>query len=83
MSSAHDDVMVLARRFGSLRFSDVVRTALYGQHGFYTRGGGAGRRRDFLTSPEVGSLFGAVLARALDAWWIDVGRPDPFVVAEC
>ncbi len=30
-----------------------------------TRWGSAGRRGDFLTSPEVGPLFGAVLARAI------------------
>jgi NADH dehydrogenase [ubiquinone] 1 alpha subcomplex assembly factor 7 len=30
----------------------------------------------------VGPLFGAVLARALDAWWAELGRPDPFVVVE-
>ena len=29
-------------------------------YGFYVAGGGAGRRRDFLTSPEIGPLFGAV-----------------------
>jgi SAM-dependent MidA family methyltransferase len=42
--------------------------ALYGPEGFYMRpdGGSAGRRGDFLTSPEVGPLFGAVLARAID-----------------
>ena len=34
----------------------------------------AGRRGDFLTSPEVGPLFGAVLARYLDAEW-DAARP--------
>ena len=46
-------------------------------------GGRAGRSRgDFLTSPEVGPLFGAVLARALDGWWDDLGRPDPFVVVD-
>jgi SAM-dependent MidA family methyltransferase len=51
--------------------------------GFYATGHGAGRDLgDFLTSPEVGPLFGAVLARALDAWWGDLGRPDPFVVVE-
>jgi SAM-dependent MidA family methyltransferase len=50
--------------------------------GFYGAGGGAGRDRDFLTSPEVGPLFGAVLARALDRWWGEIGRPDPFVVVE-
>lgn len=45
-------------------------------------GRGAGRRGDFLTSPEVGPLFGAVVARALDAEWSRLGRPDPFVVVE-
>lgn len=50
--------------------------------GFYASGGGAGRRADFLTSPETGPLFGAVVARALDAWWSELGHPDPFVVAE-
>src|SRR3954470_14646994 len=39
--------------------------ALYGPHGFYERGGQAGRGGDFITSPEVGPLFAAVLARAL------------------
>ena len=47
------------------------------------RRGRAGRAGgDFLTSPEVGPLFGAVLARALDGWWEELGRPRPFVVAE-
>lgn len=60
-----------------------MELALYDRHGgFFSSGGGAGRRGDFLTSPEVGTLFGAVLARALDAWWAEMGRPDPFVVVE-
>jgi SAM-dependent MidA family methyltransferase len=57
--------------------------ALYDDDGgFYTSGGSAGRRADFLTSPEVGPLFGAVIAKALDAWWNELGCPDPFVVVE-
>src|SRR5262245_8217005 len=57
--------------------------ALYDpSHGFYAAGGAAGRRGDFLTSPEVGPLFGAVVARALDEWWRAWGEPDPFVVVE-
>ncbi len=64
-------------------FDVFVEEALYGDRGFYRRGGGAGRRgRDFITSPEVGPLFGAVFANALDAWWDELGRPDPFVVIE-
>ncbi len=57
--------------------------ALCGAEGFYTGGGGAGRRRDFITSPELGPLFGAVMARALDMWWNELGCPSPFMVAEC
>lgn len=68
---------------GPIGFDEYVDHALYAPGlGFYGRGGGAGRRRDFLTSPEVGGLFGAVVANALDAWWDDLGRPDPFLVVE-
>jgi NADH dehydrogenase [ubiquinone] 1 alpha subcomplex assembly factor 7 len=35
-----------------------------------------------VTSPEVGTLFGALVARALDEAWRDQGEPDPFVVVE-
>lgn len=69
-------------RRGPLPFEEVVDLALYGEGGFFSSGGGAGRRADFLTSPEVGPLFGAVLARALDAEWERLGRSDPFVVVE-
>ena len=30
----------------------------------------------------MGPLFGAVLARALDAWWRELGEPDPYTVVE-
>ncbi len=58
-----------------------MEAALYGPGGFYEReGGGAGRSGDFLTGPEVGPLFGAVVARALDAWYDELGRPEGFTV---
>ena len=51
--------------------------------GFFARAGGAGRSGgDFLTSVEVGSLFGALMARAVDGWWDQLGRPDPFLVVD-
>jgi SAM-dependent MidA family methyltransferase len=57
--------------------------ALYGEGGFFASGHGAGRSgRDFVTSVELGSLFGALIARALDREWEALGRPDPFVVIE-
>lgn len=70
---------------GPERFDHYVERCLYHPtDGFYTSGRGtAGRSEgDFLTSPEVGPLFGAVLARVLDAWWVELGRPDPFVVVD-
>jgi NADH dehydrogenase [ubiquinone] 1 alpha subcomplex assembly factor 7 len=65
-------------------FSSFVEAALYDpESGFFARGHGAGRAGgDFVTSPEVGPLFGACVARALDAWWHQLGDPDPFVVME-
>jgi NADH dehydrogenase [ubiquinone] 1 alpha subcomplex assembly factor 7 len=51
--------------------------------GFFASGHGAGRTGgDFVTSPEVGSLFGACVARALDRCWHELGDPDPFLVVE-
>ncbi len=86
----HDNPLereLLARieRYGPRPYDEVVGLALYHpDHGFYSRGGAAGRRRgDFITSPEVGPLFGAVLARALDGWWVELGRPDPYLVVDC
>ncbi len=61
----------------------MVEAALYdADFGFYETGGSAGRGGDFITSPEVGPLFGTVLARALEAWWAELGSPDPFIVVE-
>jgi SAM-dependent MidA family methyltransferase len=71
------------RRHGPLPYEAFVDAALYDSDGgFYTTIGSAGRRGDFLTSPEVGPLFGAVLAHAIDSWWDELGQPDPFVVVE-
>ena len=69
---------------GPMGFDQWMEQALYHpQHGFYSSGGQAGRRgKDFLTSPEVGPLFGAVLANAIDGCWIELGQPDLFTVVE-
>jgi NADH dehydrogenase [ubiquinone] 1 alpha subcomplex assembly factor 7 len=70
-------------REGPIPFDAFVEAALYGDGGFFTRARGAGRSgRDFVTSPEVGPLFGALVARALDGWWAELECPDPFLVVE-
>ncbi len=71
------------RAEGPLGYADWVEACLYDPDaGFYAGGGSAGRRGDFLTSPEVGPLFGAVLARWLDDRWEALGRPEGFTVVE-
>jgi len=65
-----------------LPFSQFMQQALYGEGGFYSGSGRAGRRGDFLTSPEVGPLFGQVLANAIDAMWIKLGSPNDFCIVE-
>jgi SAM-dependent MidA family methyltransferase len=72
------------RRHGPLPLERVLEVSLYDPAGgFYETGGRSGRRQgDFMTSPEVGPLFGAVVGRALDGWWRAMGSPDPFVVVD-
>ena len=83
MTRLDEAIRATIRRHGSVPFDRVMAAALYDpDDGFYATGGRAGRRGDFLTSPEVGPLFGAVVARALDRWWEEAGRPEVFVVVE-
>lgn len=67
-------------RLGPRPWSELVAVA---NDAFYGGTGGAGRGGgDFVTSPEVGPLFGAVVARAVDGWWRETGSPDVVVVVE-
>ena len=55
---------------GPISFSEFMAFALYDKdNGFYSHGG-AGRRKDFITSPEVGPLFGKLIAKSIDRCWI-------------
>ena len=83
MPSAADDLhAAILAAGGAIPFSEFMDIALYGPHGFYTTVGHAGRRGDFITSPEVGPLFGLILGNYLDELWNDLGRPDQFDVVE-
>src|ERR1700730_15782327 len=82
MTAPAERLRAIVTRQGPVPWSVLIDVALYGAGGFYAAGGGAGRHRDFLTSPEVGPLFGGVVARAIDATWEACGQPDPWVVVE-
>src|SRR4051812_20897740 len=83
MAAAGAHIAQLIHREGPVTFDRFMEAALYGDGGFFAEGRGAGRAgRDFVTSPEVGPLFGACVARALDRLWRVLDQPDPFFVVE-
>ena len=83
MSELEQRLVERIHREGPIPFDAYVEAALYGDGGFFASGHGAGRAgADFVTSPEVGQLFGALVARHVDRVWDALGRPDPFVVVE-
>ena len=83
-----DRLAHLIRREGPIPFDAFVAEALYGAGGFFASGRGAGRgiggeqAADFITSPEIGPVFGALVGVALDRWWDALEQPDPYLVVE-
>lgn len=66
-----------------INFAEFMERALYDpEHGFYESGKAGRRGGHFITSPEVGPLFGAVVGRMLDRRWTELGNPDPFTVVD-
>jgi SAM-dependent MidA family methyltransferase len=81
-SAAESITAAITAAGGAISFEQYMSLALYGGGGFYQDGGKAGRRGDFITSPEVGPLFAAVIARYLDDCWNELGCPKSFDVVE-
>jgi SAM-dependent MidA family methyltransferase len=81
-SAANSITAAITAAGGAISFEQFMSLALYGEGGFYQTGGKAGRRGDFITSPEVGPLFAAVIARYLDDCWNELGCPSSFDVVE-
>jgi SAM-dependent MidA family methyltransferase len=81
-SAAESITAAITAAGGAISFEQYMSLALYCEGGFYQDGGKAGRRGDFITSPEVGPLFAAVVARYLDNCWNELGRPESFDVVE-
>lgn len=79
-------VELLRRRIdaeGAVTFHDFMETALYHpQHGYYASRQPMGREGDYLTSPEVSPVFGALVAKQLWQLWELLGRPEAFDLIE-
>lgn len=65
-----------------VRFDHFQNEALYGETGFYSRGGAAGAVRDFMTAVEASPAFAEAIVVELERRWQVLGQPDPYVIAE-
>lgn len=74
------------RAHGPVSFADYMAAALYDETcGFFMqpgRGPGSGGASDFVTSPEISPMFGALLVRHAGELWEAMGRPVRFEVVE-
>src|SRR5213082_4033132 len=71
-------------RDGPITFRDFMASALYHpKFGYYiTNTGAGGRGGDYVTSPEVHSIFGTLVGKQLFELWELMLRPTPFQVVE-
>ena len=72
------------QREGAISFRDFMQMALYEPGlGYYcTARETMGRSGDYLTSPEVSALFGAMIGRQLRQMWELLGTPSAFDIVE-
>jgi SAM-dependent MidA family methyltransferase len=71
-------------RDGPITFREFMQAALYHpRYGYYqTSAGGMTRGGDYVTSPEVHPVFGALVAKQLREMWNVMSRPGRFDVVE-
>ena len=68
---------------GPIRLADyMAECLLHPSHGYYTTRMPFGREGDFTTAPEISQMFGELLGLCLAQYWLDLGRPSPFALAE-
>jgi SAM-dependent MidA family methyltransferase len=79
-------VELLRRRIqaeGPITFHDYMETVLYHpQLGYYATREPMGREGDYLTSPEVHPIFGALVAKQIFQFWELLGRPNRLDLVE-
>ena len=79
-----DELRDRIRATGPITFRAFMQDALYHpRYGYYTRHAGAmSRGGDYVTSSEVHSIFGALVAKQLAELWRTMGEPPRFDLVE-
>ncbi|MCB5408989.1 class I SAM-dependent methyltransferase [Pseudogemmobacter faecipullorum] len=68
---------------GPITLADYMADCLlHPQFGYYTTREPFGGAGDFITAPEISQMFGELLGLALAQYWLDLGCPAPFTLAE-
>lgn len=76
MSALRDALITRIRARGPLTFAQYMDAALYDpEHGYYSTRARIGFDGDYLTSGELGPVFGRLLARAAVELWQALGKP--------
>ena len=71
------------RAAGPLSLADyMAECLLHPAHGYYATRDPFGTAGDFTTAPEISQMFGEMLGLCLAQYWLDLGRPAPFTLAE-
>ncbi len=78
-----DEVLRAVDAAGGITFRDYMDLVLYHPvHGYYRTREPMGRAGDYVTSPEVHPIFGALIGRQLREMWDLMGCPSRFDVVE-
>jgi SAM-dependent MidA family methyltransferase len=79
-----DELRARIRNEGPITFRDFMQTALYHpRYGYYTTSSGSmGRGGDYVTSPEVHPIFGALVAKQIQEFWNVMSCPARFEIVE-
>ena len=65
-----------------MTFADYMEQVLYGPAGYYSSGTAqSGKNGDYFTAPDVGPVFGQLLAAIVKSWQQKL-KSDSFLVAE-
>ena len=76
-------IRALIEATGPISVSDYMAMCLFDSDaGYYTTREPFGAQGDFITAPEISQMFGEIVGAWLIHVWHELGRPDPFVLAE-
>lgn len=85
MASLLEDIIKeRIRKNGPMGVGAFMSLALgHPEHGYYINRDPLGRGGDFITAPEVSQLFGEMIGVWVADVWMQMGRPERFILLEC